>query len=183
MYIFIILVAQSCLTLCDPMDYTVRGILQARILEWVAFPFSKRIFPNQGSNPVSHIAGRFFTSWNTREALILYREGKKKKKKSDTCSCLLLPLKREGQNVWHGQPISSVWRPLAFLPVTLSRTKGGAPVSHIAGGFFTVGATREAWNRLPCIAGPWVRGLNCKPPLHPSPYPSSPLATRSLLSV
>ena len=33
-------VAQSCLTLCDPMDYTVHGILQARILEWVAFPFS-----------------------------------------------------------------------------------------------------------------------------------------------
>ena len=33
--------AQSCLTLCDPMDYTVHGILQARILEWVAFPFSK----------------------------------------------------------------------------------------------------------------------------------------------
>ena len=29
-------VAQSCLTLCDPMDYTVHGILQARILEWVA---------------------------------------------------------------------------------------------------------------------------------------------------
>ena len=34
-------VAQSCLTLCDPMDYTVHGILQARILEWVAFPFSR----------------------------------------------------------------------------------------------------------------------------------------------
>ena len=32
-------VAQSCPTLCDPMEYTVRGILQARILEWVAFPF------------------------------------------------------------------------------------------------------------------------------------------------
>ena len=31
-------VTQSCLTLCDPMDYTVHGILQARILEWVAFP-------------------------------------------------------------------------------------------------------------------------------------------------
>ena len=28
-------------TLCDPMDYTVHGILQARILEWVAFPFSR----------------------------------------------------------------------------------------------------------------------------------------------
>ena len=34
-------VTQSCLTLCDPMDYTVHGILQARILEWVAFPFSR----------------------------------------------------------------------------------------------------------------------------------------------
>ena len=34
-------VAQLCLTLCDPMDYTVHGILQARILEWAAFPFSR----------------------------------------------------------------------------------------------------------------------------------------------
>ena len=34
-------VALLCLTLCDPMDYTVHGILQARILEWVAFPFSR----------------------------------------------------------------------------------------------------------------------------------------------
>ena len=34
-------VAQNCLTLYDPMDYTVHGILQARILEWVAFPFSR----------------------------------------------------------------------------------------------------------------------------------------------
>ena len=34
-------VAQSCLTLCNAMDYTVRAILQARILEWVAFPFSR----------------------------------------------------------------------------------------------------------------------------------------------
>ena len=34
-------VARSCLTLCDPMVYTVHGILQARILEWVAFPFSR----------------------------------------------------------------------------------------------------------------------------------------------
>ena len=34
-------VTQLCLTLCDPMDYTVHKILQARILEWVAFPFSR----------------------------------------------------------------------------------------------------------------------------------------------
>ena len=44
-------VAQLCLTLCDPRDYIIHGILQARILEWVAFPFSRGIFPTQGSNP------------------------------------------------------------------------------------------------------------------------------------
>ena len=45
-------VSQLCPTLCDPIDYTVHGILQARILEWVAFPFLlQRIFPTQGSHP------------------------------------------------------------------------------------------------------------------------------------
>ena len=34
-------VTQVCPALCDPMDYTVHGILQARILDWVAFPFSR----------------------------------------------------------------------------------------------------------------------------------------------
>ena len=46
-------VTQSCLTLCDPMDYTVHGIPQARILEWVAFPFS-RGSSNLGIKPRSH---------------------------------------------------------------------------------------------------------------------------------
>ena len=40
-------VAQSCPTLCDPMDYTVHGILQARILEWVAFQ-SPGVLPSPG---------------------------------------------------------------------------------------------------------------------------------------
>ena len=44
-------VTQSCPTLYDPTDHTVHGILQARILEWVAIPFSRKIFPTQGSNP------------------------------------------------------------------------------------------------------------------------------------
>ena len=38
-------VTQSCLTLCDPMDDIVHGFLQARILEWVAYPFSRDL-PN-----------------------------------------------------------------------------------------------------------------------------------------
>ena len=45
-------VAQSCQTLCDPMDYTVHGILQARILEWVASP-SPGDLPNPGIEPRS----------------------------------------------------------------------------------------------------------------------------------
>ena len=45
-------VAQLCPTLCDPIGYTVHGILQARILEWVAsFSLLQGIFPTQGSNP------------------------------------------------------------------------------------------------------------------------------------
>ena len=61
-------VIQSCPTLCDPMDYTVRGILQARILLWATFPFSRRSSQSSDQTQVSHTAGRFFTSWATREA-------------------------------------------------------------------------------------------------------------------
>ena len=61
-------IAQLCPTLCDPMDYTVHGILQARILEWVAFPFSRGSSQPRDRTQVSHIAGGFFTSWATREA-------------------------------------------------------------------------------------------------------------------
>ena len=45
-----------------PMDYTAHGILQARILEWVAFPFSRGYFQPMDRTQVSHIAGEFFTS-------------------------------------------------------------------------------------------------------------------------
>ena len=70
------LVTQSCPTLCDPMDFSlpgssVLGILQAIILEWVA-----NFIPRGSSQPrdqtqVSYIAGRFFTSWATRETCSL----------------------------------------------------------------------------------------------------------------
>ena len=56
-------VAQSCPTLWDPVDYTVHGILQARILEWVAFPFSRGSSQPRDRTQVSRIAGGVFTSW------------------------------------------------------------------------------------------------------------------------
>ena len=61
-------IAQSCPTLCNPMDYTVHGVLQARILEWGAIPFSRGSSQPTDQTQVSHIAGGFFTSWATREA-------------------------------------------------------------------------------------------------------------------
>ena len=61
-------VAQLCPTLCNLMDYTVHGILQARIQEWVAFPFSRGSSQSRDQTKVSHIAGRFFTCCATSEA-------------------------------------------------------------------------------------------------------------------
>ena len=58
---------QSCLTFCNSVDCT-HGILQARILEWAAFPFSRGSSQPKDQIEVSWIAGRFFTSWTIREA-------------------------------------------------------------------------------------------------------------------
>ena len=53
-------VIQSCLTLCGPPASSAHGILQARMLEWIAIPFSRgSSWPRDGT-PVSCIAGRFF---------------------------------------------------------------------------------------------------------------------------
>ena len=55
-------VVQLCLTLYNPMDYTIHGILQAKILKWVAFPFSRGSSQLRDQTQVSHSAGGFFTS-------------------------------------------------------------------------------------------------------------------------
>ena len=60
-----VLVAQSCPPLCDPMDcslpgFSIYGILQLRILEWIVISFSRRSSQPRGQACVSRIAGRFF---------------------------------------------------------------------------------------------------------------------------
>ena len=70
-------VSQSCPTLCDPVDCIVHGILQARILEWVAIPFSRGSSQPRDWTQVSCIAGGFSTSWATREAERKLRTTKK----------------------------------------------------------------------------------------------------------
>ena len=62
-------VSLLCLTLCDPIDYTVHWILQDKILEWVAFPFSRASSQPRDRTQVFHTAGRFFNSWAMRETL------------------------------------------------------------------------------------------------------------------
>ena len=77
-----VLVTQLCLTVCDPMDYSppgfsVHGILQARILEWVAIPFSRGSSLCRDQTQVSCIAGRCFTVWapgKSETALLLRSE-------------------------------------------------------------------------------------------------------------
>ena len=69
-------VAQSCLTLCDPVDCSppgssIHGIHQARILEWVAVSFSRRSSWPRDWTQVSRIAGRRFTLWANKEALLM----------------------------------------------------------------------------------------------------------------
>ena len=62
-------VTQSSPTLCNPMVYAVHGILQARILEWGAFPLSRGSSQPRDRTQVSCIPGGFFTSWATKAAL------------------------------------------------------------------------------------------------------------------
>ena len=64
-------VTQSCLTLSDTVDYTIHRILLAKTVVWVAFPFSRGSSQWRDRTQVSHIAGRFFTSWATREAQLI----------------------------------------------------------------------------------------------------------------
>ena len=70
-------VAQSCLTLCDPMDCSLLGSsVRAIILEWVAIPFSRGSSPPRGRTQISCITGRFFTIWAIPGKAWIYRSSK-----------------------------------------------------------------------------------------------------------
>ena len=74
-----VLVAQLCLTLCDPMDCSpsgssIHGIFQARILEWVVISFSRGSSQPRDWTQVSCIASRFFTVWATGNLLCNMRK-------------------------------------------------------------------------------------------------------------
>ena len=116
--------AQLCPTLCNPMDYTVHRILQARILEWVAFPFSRGSSQPRKRTQVSCIEGEFFTSWATREAHTGSTGGLlvTSKRTYQRCSARTAVASESGPVVGHCQPT-----PLQEDPQTLTGRSSSAP--------------------------------------------------------
>ena len=148
----VVLIAQSCPTLCDPVDYgppgsSVHGILQARILEWVAIPFSRRSFQFRDQTQVSRIASRFFTIWATREAkqkpylLSNKNISAVKGKVAQSCLPLCNPMDYVVHEIFQARILE--WVAVPFSRGS-SQPRDPTQVSHIAGGFFTSWATREA---------------------------------------
>ena len=97
-------VAQSCPTLCDPTDCSlpgssVHGILQARMLEWVAIPSSRGSSQPRDQTQVSGIAGGFFTIGATRQRLLVSSV-------AQLCPTLCDPMNRSmpGLPVYHQLP-------------------------------------------------------------------------------
>ena len=111
-------VTQSCLTLCDPMDYKVPGILQPRILEWVAFPFSRGSSQPRDWTQVSCIAGKFLTSWATRGSPRILK--------------------------WVVYPFSSGSSPPRNWTAQINLEEYWTEVSCIADGFFTSWETKKS---------------------------------------
>ena len=142
-------VAQSCSTLCNPMDWgawfaTVHRIFQARILECVAISSSRGYSRPRDWTPVSHISGRRFTVWATSEAQFSLGSAKLTKwsEVKVTPSCLTLC---NAWTVFLGilQARIPDWVAYPFSSES-SQPRKWTRVSFIAGRFFTNWAIREA---------------------------------------
>ena len=134
-------VTQSCPTLCDLMDCSplgssVHGILQARILKWVAIPVSRGSSRPRNWTQVSCIAGRFFTNWATRES---------ESEVAQSCPTVCDPM--DCSLLWDSS-IHGIFqaRVLEWVAIPVSRgsslSRDWTRVSCIAGRFFTIWVTR-----------------------------------------
>ena len=137
-------VAQWYLTLCDPMGYKVHGILQARILEWVAFPFSRGSSQPRDRTQVSRFAGGFFTSWATREAQEYWSGCCVLSRLVVSDSCHPIDCSLPGSSI-HGLLQAKILEWVAYpFSRWYSWPRNQTRVFRIAGGFFTNWAIREA---------------------------------------
>ena len=119
-------IPHSCPTLCNPMDCRVHGNLQARILEWVAFPFSRGSSQPRDQTQVSHIVGGFFTRWAIREAL---------KPIFDSCLTLISRHSHMGYSVNHTF-LDVFWRFLICSNMSVPGTLSVLLVSPFTGWWF-----------------------------------------------
>ena len=165
-------VAQSCLTLCDPVDCpgsSVHGIFQARVLEWVAISCSNRNYrkkesevarscltlcdPMDCSPPGSSIHGifqgrvlewvaiSFSMEWKIIDRMVWVP---KKVKVAQSCPTLCDPMDCIVHGILQARILD--WVAISFSRGS-SQPRDRTQVSHIAGGFFTSWATKEAQNR------------------------------------
>ena len=157
-------VAQACPTLCNPMDYTVHGILQARILEWVAIPFSRGSSQARDRTQVSRIAGGFFTSWAMRGTHGSFQE--------PWGNQLAWWGQCEKQNVWLGKWlwVFSWYLHFSFLSNEKSEFSVGMSLSQLQeigkgqGSLVSVGSRRVGYDLAPKQQQSCVKPLS--PDLH-----------------
>ena len=146
------LVTELCPTLCDPVDSLSFGILQARILKWVAIPFSRGCSWSRDWTLVSCIAVKFFTIWAIREdqcekdfSLISLSYGFSG---GTSCKALASQCKRHkrwGLDPWLGKtPFRRAWQP---TPISLP---GESPWTEMPGGVQSLGLQRveHDWSDL-----------------------------------
>ena len=127
-------VARSCLTLCDPMDCSplgssILGILQARMLEWVAIPFFRGPSRLRDQTWVSCITDRFFTIWATGK-LSIYLVGEKFNFNKYFGPLPLLVWQKNLRNVWsvEGERVQVL---VALASITVPRTTQYLPTLGI----------------------------------------------------
>ena len=138
-----VLVSQWCPTLCNPMDCSPPGssvhrVLQARILEWVAFPFSRGSSKPRGRTQVSCTAGRFITTSTTWEAPY---QGWSGMLVTQSCQTLCDPIDCS----LPGSSVHGIFQAIVLEWIAISFSRARTRVSHIVDRRYTVWATREIW--------------------------------------
>ena len=146
-----VLVAKLCPTLCDPMDCgppgsPVHGILQARILEWIAIPFPGRIFMTQGSNPdLLNCLWILYHLSHKASPITTFESERRKFSRLVMCPTLCDPMDCS----LPGSSIHGIFQAKVLEWVAISFSRGSSwprdqtRVSHIVGRCSTIWATRE----------------------------------------
>ena len=148
MYLMKVLVTKSCPALCKPMvcnlpGSSVNGILQSRILECVAIPFSRGSSQPRDWTWVFWIAGRFFlTTWATREAYICYIPTK--------CILIMMMLLIIKMKVKITQSCLTLCNPMGFTAHGILQTR---KLDCVAFPFSRGSSQPRNWTQVSCIAG------------------------------